>query len=46
MRGGEANGELHGIIYFCNDVMCCNCLGFSDKEISRPDLGRLSDFIS
>jgi hypothetical protein len=46
MRGGDANGNLYGIIYFCNNACGCYNIGSSDKEINRPELVIHGGFIS
>ena len=37
MRGGDANGKLYGIIYFCNNACSCYNIGLTDKEITAPN---------
>ena len=35
MQGGDANGELYGLIYLYTCTHCISDIGLSDKEISR-----------
>jgi hypothetical protein len=37
MRGGDANGKLHGVIYICDNDCGNNYIGLADKEITAPN---------